>query len=105
MYCYSLANNFEQDDAIIYSNIGRSGDMIKINGNRIEPAEIEAALRETLGLSWAAAKGFDDNGKSYLCAYYKDDVKFDANELREALMKRLPYYMIPAYYIKIDSIP
>ena len=88
-----------------YVLLGRSGDMIKINGNRIEPAEIEAAMRETLGISWAAARGFDDNGKSYLCAYYKDDVKFDANELREKLLKRLPYYMIPAYFVKVDSIP
>ena len=25
--------------------------------------------------------------------------------MREELSKRLPYYMIPAYYIKIDKVP
>ncbi len=88
-----------------YILLGRSGDMIKINGNRIEPAEIEAAVKQALGISWAAAKGFSENGKSYLCAYYTEDVKFDPNELRTQLQKRLPYYMIPAYFIKIEKAP
>ena len=88
-----------------YLLLGRSGDMIKINGNRIEPAEIEAAVKEALGIDWCAARGFEDEDKSYLCAYYTADVEVDAGELRRELMKRLPYYMIPAYFMKIDSVP
>ena len=88
-----------------YVLLGRSGDMIKINGNRIEPAEIEAAVKQVLGIDWAAARGFEENGKSYLCAYYTADVAVDSDKMREELSKRLPYYMIPAYYIKIDSVP
>ena len=88
-----------------YVLLGRSGDMIKINGNRIEPAEIEAAVKQALGVSWAAARGFEEGGKSYLCAYYTDDVEVDSEYMRQELMKRLPYYMIPAYYIKIDKAP
>nr|MCR4689694.1 AMP-binding protein [Saccharofermentans sp.] len=85
--------------------LGRSGDMIKINGNRIEPAEIEAAMKQVLGIDWCAARGFEEDGKSFLCAYYKDDIKIDTDYLRQELMKRLPHYMIPAYYMKIDEIP
>lgn len=88
-----------------YVLLGRSGDMIKINGNRIEPAEIEAAIRNALGIGWAAARGFSENGKSFLCAYYKENVQFDQDKLRDELMKRLPYYMIPSYFIKIDEVP
>ena len=88
-----------------YVLLGRSGDMIKINGNRIEPAEIEAAVKQVLGIDWAAARGFEENGKSYLCAYYTADVKVDPMKMREELGKRLPYYMIPAYYMKIDKVP
>jgi len=88
-----------------YVLLGRSGDMIKINGNRIEPAEIEAAVKEELGIDWCAARGFEEEDKSYLCAYYTADVKFDVSELRNALMRRLPYYMIPTYFMKIDSVP
>ncbi len=88
-----------------YVLLGRSGDMIKINGNRIEPAEIEAAVKAVLNLSWAAARGFEEKDKSYLAVYYKDAVEFDPNEVRKELMKRLPYYMIPAFFVKVDSIP
>ncbi len=88
-----------------YLLLGRSGDMIKINGNRIEPAEIEASVKQVLGIDWAAARGFEENGKSYLCAYYTADVEVDRDKMREELSKRLPYYMIPAYYIKIDKVP
>ena len=88
-----------------YVLLGRSGDMIKINGNRIEPAEIEAAVKQALNIDWCAARGFEEEGKSYLCAYYTADVEFDPAALREELMKRLPYYMIPAYFMKIDTIP
>ena len=88
-----------------YVILGRSNDMIKINGNRIEPAEIEAAVKQALGIDWAAARGFEENGKSFLCAYYTADVTPDPGKLREELLRRLPYYMIPAYYIRIDSIP
>ena len=88
-----------------YVLLGRSNDMIKINGNRIEPAEIEAAVKEALGIEWAAARGFEESGKSFLCAYYIEDIEIDSDKLRAELSKRLPYYMIPAYYIKIDKVP
>ena len=102
---YHTGDLARKDENGNYLLLGRSGDMIKINGNRIEPAEIEAAVKQVLGVSWAAARGFEENGKAYLCAYYKDDVTFDPNEARQEMMKRLPYYMIPAYYMKVDAIP
>ncbi|MBQ6636067.1 MAG: AMP-binding protein [Lachnospiraceae bacterium] len=88
-----------------YVILGRIDDMMKINGNRIEPAEIEAAVRSVLGIDWAAVRGFDEGGKSFLCAYVKSDVSFDAEALRTELGRRLPYYMIPAYFLKVDEIP
>ena len=88
-----------------YVLLGRSNDMIKINGNRIEPAEIEAAVKQALGIDWAAARGFSEGGRSFLCAYYTADVTVDTEKLRGEMMKRLPYYMVPAYYIHIDKVP
>ncbi|MCR5844718.1 MAG: AMP-binding protein [Oscillospiraceae bacterium] len=102
---YHTGDLAARDENGNYVLLGRSGDMIKINGNRIEPAEIEAAVKQSLGIDWCAARGFEEDGKSYLCAYYTADVQFDPASLREELLKRLPYYMIPAYFMKIDSIP
>ena len=85
--------------------IGRSNNMIKINGNRIEPAEIEAAVKNALGIDWAAAKGFENGNQSYLCVYYTANAEIEAEKLRAELLKKLPYYMIPSYYVHIDSVP
>jgi acyl-coenzyme A synthetase/AMP-(fatty) acid ligase len=84
---------------------GRNDDMIKIGGNRIEPAEIEQASKRILNLSWAAAKGFVTPERSYVVLYYTDERKLNAQESREALAKSLPEYMLPSYFIHLDSIP
>lgn len=88
-----------------YVILGRKTDMIKINGNRIEPAEIEAAVKRVLGISWAFAKGFVQEDRSFICVYYTDDVEVDYSFAREELMKILPNYMIPSYFIHVDEIP
>lgn len=85
--------------------LGRSNDMIKINGNRIEPAEIEAAVGKALGIDRVVAKGFENGKQSYICVYYTADIEIDSEKLRGELLKRLPYYMIPSYYMHIDNIP
>ena len=84
---------------------GRKSDMIKINGNRIEPAEIESAIKSILKIDWCAVRGFVEEDQSFICAYYKDDVTFNAENLRAKLQKKLPYYMIPSNFMKIDTIP
>ena len=84
---------------------GRNDDMIKINGNRIEPAEIEAAAKKVLSFSWVCAKGFVGEKQSFVALYYTDDIAVDPAYMREEMAKLLPYYMIPAYYVKIDEIP
>lgn len=88
-----------------YVILGRKTDMIKINGNRIEPAEIEAAVKRVLGIDWAFAKGFVQADRSFICVYYTAEVEIDLAETREQLMKILPNYMIPSYFIHIDDVP
>ena len=102
---YHTGDLARQDPNGDYVLLGRSGDMIKINGNRIEPAEIEAAVKQAMNIEWAAARGFEEDGKSFLCAYYTENITVDSEKLRGEMMKRLPYYMIPAYYMHIDKIP
>lgn len=88
-----------------YVILGRKTDMIKINGNRIEPAEIEAAVKRVLNIDWAFAKGFVEPERSFICVYYTADINIDYAHVREELMKILPTYMIPSYFVHIDSIP
>lgn len=88
-----------------YVILGRKTDMIKINGNRIEPAEIEAAVKRVLGIDWAYAKGFVQPERSFICVYYTAHVEVDLAHTRQLLLDILPTYMIPSYFIHIDSIP
>ena len=85
--------------------LGRSTDMIKINGNRIEPAEIEAVGKKVLGVKWCTARGFEDPLHAFVCLYYTGDVTFDELDVRHQMEQYLPYYMIPSYFVKVDEVP
>lgn len=86
--------------------LGRMTDMIKINGNRVEPAEIEAAVKAVLDINWCAVRGFEDGENSFIAAYYTADIpEIDTKAVNEALLQRLPYYMLPQYYVRISSVP
>ncbi len=119
-YCRGYINNDEENrkhykdgfyytgDLAVYQDgqyvlKGRNDDMVKINGNRIEPAEIEAACKKVLGLFWCAARGFEE--EATVALYYTDKVTIDEIKVRDKLASLLPYYMIPSYFVQIDSIP
>ncbi len=85
---------------------GRLNTMVKINGNRVEPGEIEAALRRIPGIGNAAVRDFQgERQQVFLCAYYvaKNDPGEDA--IREKLRQSLPHYMIPAFFMRLKNIP
>lgn len=88
-----------------YTILGRVDDMVKINGNRIEPSEVEHAVREVLGTDFAAVRAWDRGGSRYLCAYHTTGRKLDAADMTEKLAAYLPLYMIPSCYVSIDHIP
>lgn len=85
--------------------LGRSDDMVKVNGNRVEPGEIETAMKEVLNLSWAAAKAFVDGERVSICGYYTDDISLDHLEAKHKLGSKLPAYMVPTHFIKLSDIP
>ncbi|MBQ3467130.1 MAG: AMP-binding protein, partial [Oscillospiraceae bacterium] len=84
---------------------GRADEMIKIRGNRIEPAEVEAVLREALQVEWVGVRVILDQEHPYLCAYYEEEPKRSLEEARRLAAERLPSYMMPACFMKIDAIP
>ena len=88
-----------------FTVIGRASDMVKINGNRVEPAEVEAVAKEALGVSWCAVRGFEDDARAFLAAYYTDDVAVDADKVRAEMAKKLPYYMLPQHFVRIEKVP
>ena len=97
-----LARRLPDGDLVI---CGRLNDMVKINGNRVEPGEIEGVAKKVLGVDWTAARIFDDGNQVYICVYYLKNLKIDFEQTRNEMAKYLPYYMLPSYFIHIDQIP
>lgn len=85
---------------------GRLNTMVKINGNRVEPGEIEAAMRRIPGVRNAAVRDFEgDRGQVFLCAYYVAEDTLTEREIRGRLQRTLPHYMVPAFFTRMDRIP
>ena len=97
-----LGKRLPDGDLVI---LGRIDDMIKINGNRVEPAEIENAFRRITGMTQIIAKGFAEGETAFVCVYYADNAEIDTEQVRAEMMKTLPYYMIPSRFIKLDKLP
>ena len=93
----------QTDGNVVYVN--RKDWMVKINGQRVEPGEVEAVIKQVDGIENAIVKGFSTKNSQFLCAYYiaKDNVSEDT--IREYLCSKLPAYMVPAYFVRMDSFP
>ena len=85
--------------------LGRIDDMIKIHGNRVEPAEIENTFRRITGMKQVIAKGFSEGENAFVCVYYADNAEINTEQVRAEMMKTLPYYMIPSRFIQLDTLP
>lgn len=102
-----------RDEDGLYFIEGRMDDMVKIDGNRIEPAEIELAIKRITGLDEVMAKGFVQKDRAYVAAYFLEGEArrkglWDGRTLaidRRALADCLPQYMLPTYYVPLDSFP
>ncbi|KAG9576216.1 hypothetical protein KCV01_g17504, partial [Aureobasidium melanogenum] len=84
--------------------IGRIDGQVKIRGYRIETGEVEFALRALEGVSEAAVAAREDrDGGKRLVAWYVADR--DARALRDALASRLPDYMLPTAWKRMERLP
>lgn len=88
--------------------LGRVDNQVKINGYRVEPAEIEAAIRGHRGVQDVCVVAHaDGNGSKRLVAYYvgSADTELSARTLREDLAARLPQFMVPALFVGMNALP
>lgn len=86
--------------------MGRADHQVKIRGFRIELAEIEKQLLSHSHINDAVVIGREDkNGIKSLCAYFVSERDMSFAELKEYLSEKLPYYMVPSYFVKMEKIP
>lgn len=88
--------------------VGRKDFMIKINGQRIEPGEIEAALLRLEGVQSAVVVAVGKKqGKKRLVAYVvpAPDASLTSSDLRQALDQKVPEYMVPSEFAILNHLP
>lgn len=95
--------------------LGRIDTQVKIRGLRIELGEIESVMAAFPDISMCAvADKKDDAGRQYLVGYYTtapdenaitSALSIDEKALREHLSAKLPRYMIPNYFVRLDKLP
>jgi amino acid adenylation domain-containing protein len=80
--------------------LGRLDDQVKINGIRVEPAEIEAVLTAHPGVSAAAVVAVEGNLVAHVCAAQSSE-----DELRRFLVARLPEALVPRAWSFHGELP
>ncbi len=88
--------------------LGRVDNQVKINGIRVELAEIEAVLSQHPSIQSITVLLREDRpGDKRLVAYAVFHEKQTAciPELRSFLIEKLPLYMIPSVFVILDSMP
>lgn len=86
--------------------IGRSDNQVKIRGYRIEMGEIESRMQEIAGVTQAVVLAKQRSSGKYLVAYYSRNQKeLGKAIIRERLAQLLPAYMIPDFFVELESIP
>ena len=92
--------------------LGRNDDQVKIRGFRIELGEIEARLMEHPGVrrgggdgARGCAGGQASGGVLHGRAADEKAESVGAESLRAHLSARLPEYMVPAAYVRLEALP
>lgn len=94
----------DEDGTLRY--VGRVDRQVKLRGVRIEPGEVEAALRECAGVADAAVvKRCDRSGTVVdLYGWYTGQPS-DQTALRRELLRRLPAAFVPSTLTHLEELP
>jgi len=84
--------------------LGRLDAQVKVRGVRIEPAEVEAALR-AVGEQWGVEDAAVIARDGRLVAYVTPREGSSGAVLRAALAERLPAPFVPSAYVRLGELP
>jgi len=102
MYRTGDVGRFSSDGTLEF--IGRVDDQVKIRGHRVEPSEVESALRRCARVRNAAVVVRRSHEGPCLDAYVVSE-GFDEGEMRIELARYLPAAMRPARLIPVLDLP
>ena len=97
--------------AAVLDYVGRGDLQVKLNGQRLELGEVEAALLHQPGVAQAAATVVAGAGADRLVGYVVAESSgaqgdpLDPAAVRAALAAELPGYLVPAVVVVLDAFP
>jgi amino acid adenylation domain-containing protein/non-ribosomal peptide synthase protein (TIGR01720 family) len=89
----------------IMEYLGRVDYQIKIRGYRIELGEIESALLKHPSIHDCVVTDKNRSGDRYIAGYYVSETEIDTSGLKDFLRNFLPEYMVPSYFMRLESLP
>ncbi|MBO4815916.1 MAG: amino acid adenylation domain-containing protein [Clostridia bacterium] len=92
------------NDGLIYF-LGRNDFQVKINGFRIELEEIETALHSYKDITNCIVVVKNNNNRNFIVAYYISNKDVSDIDIRNYMRNKIPQYMMPHYFIKLDELP
>jgi amino acid adenylation domain-containing protein len=102
MYRTGDRARFTGDGGLEY--LGREDVQVKVRGVRIEPGEVEAALRTHPRIREAAVDVHGGSLAAWLVAEDADEPPA-STDLRSLLRERLPEAMVPSAFVWVDALP
>jgi amino acid adenylation domain-containing protein len=84
--------------------LGRMDAQVQVGGYRVEPAEVDHALRDVPGVVEAATVGVPLDGTTVLVAFYTGSVVSTVDFARQ-LGSVLPQQMLPKHYCHVAELP
>ncbi len=87
--------------------ISRIDNQVKLRGFRIELGEIEEVLNKYGGIKQAVVIIREDksNNKKLVAYFVSGKSEIKNEELEKYLSEKLPEYMVPSFFVKLDKIP
>jgi acyl-coenzyme A synthetase/AMP-(fatty) acid ligase len=94
------------DESGSMHHLGRIDNQVKILGHRVELGEVESHLSTICGSDAVAAVAWPvDHGSARGIAAFHCAEGLSAQEIRDAMTRRVPRYMVPQQVRQLDRIP
>ncbi len=107
---FRTGDRMRRDENGIYYILGRTDNMVKLRGFRIETGEVEtqaAKAFSTLGLTVGQIVVLlkTINGIDHLVCYYESENTYDTKKISDVISGFLPSYMIPEIWQSVKEMP
>jgi amino acid adenylation domain-containing protein len=100
---YATGDRVRCDGDGVHRFLGRLDDQVKVQGHRVEPAEVDQVLHPLLPNCTSVTVAIERDGSVRLVTFI--DGPADAVALLHTLRERLPSYMVPEAITVVEAFP